>query len=117
MVEEWCRQLHKRPEGCMIGIVPRLMTSRWKKQWKKAADLVLELSIGSTAWVSNQHEPLLLFISLPLRRKEPWFWRGDQSLDKAGKQVQRLWKTDIGSGGLVLRKLLLCAFAEQKVFQ
>ena len=101
----------------MIEIVPRLMTSRLKKQWKNATDLVFELSIGSTSWVSNQHKPLFLFISLPLRRKEPRFWRGGQNLDKAGKQVKRLWKTDIGSGGLVLRKLLLCTFAEQKVFQ
>ena len=68
VVEEWCRQLHKRSKGCMIGIVPRLMTSRLKKQWKKAAKLVLKLSIGSTAWVSNQHKPLLIFISLPLCR-------------------------------------------------
>jgi hypothetical protein len=97
---------HKRPDCTHITIVPRLMTGRWRKSLGKEADLVLEIPAGVPFWPSSMHEPLILLVSLPLCRYEPWSYRGTGFLEGLRRELRPLWKNVPERCGTLLRKLL-----------
>jgi hypothetical protein len=98
---------HKRPDCTHITVVPRLMTGRWRKSLGKEADLVLEIPAGVPFWPSSMHEPLILLVSLPLCRYEPWSYRGTGFLEGLRRELRPLWKNVPERCGSLLCKLLL----------
>ena len=79
----------------------------------KASDLEIELKACNKAWESHQHEPLLLFLYLPLSREHPWRWKGRKELDEVGRAVSAMWETDQEFDGSILRELLFQAWSLQ----
>jgi hypothetical protein len=71
-IDHFCDALHKRPSCFHVFATPLLMTNRWRKQLLKAMDVYFVLKAYSMLWNNSQHEPLGIFISLPLSRHEPW---------------------------------------------
>jgi hypothetical protein len=69
-----------------------MMTGRWRKGMGKEADLVLETPAGVPFWPSPMHEPLILLVSLPLCRYEPWSYRGTDFLEGFRRELRPLWK-------------------------
>jgi hypothetical protein len=74
-VEQLCEAVHKRPQCTHVLIAPFLMTNPWRKQMSKATDLKFFLKQECHIWDSSNHEPIGLFIYLPLCRHEPWIMR------------------------------------------
>jgi hypothetical protein len=65
--------IHMRPlDTTHIAIIPRLMTSRWRKSLGKNCDLVFTIPVGSDLWPHTQFEPLIVGLSFPLIRYKPW---------------------------------------------
>ena len=64
-VEELRKCRHKRQKSFHIVVIPRLMTTVWRKHLYKASDIVLTLPLGHPAWPNSMFEPLTLAILFP----------------------------------------------------
>ena len=62
VVDQLGEARHKRPNWMHITIIPRLMTSRWRKGLLKESVLEIVIPVGCDTWSKDQHEPLLMFI-------------------------------------------------------
>jgi hypothetical protein len=71
-IDQFCEALHKRPHCYHVFAIPFLITKRWRKTLLKAVDVYFVLKPVCEIWDKSQHEPLGIFISLPLSRHEPW---------------------------------------------
>jgi hypothetical protein len=85
---EWLGQsIHKRPYNTHIVILPRLMTSWWRKKLLKTSDVAFTIPIGSEISATANHEPLICAVCFPLSRLSDGPWKfGDSTL---AKQLQR----------------------------
>ena len=90
-----------------ILIVPRLMTSRWKKQLKKVADFFVEILLDAEVWSAYNFESLILVIVLSFASQLPWKIRYTTFVSDCSMSLQTLWKYNFSIGGNSLRKLLL----------
>jgi hypothetical protein len=90
-------------------VCPRLMTARWRRQAGKLADFKFELGPGSKVWGAERHEPLLIFVCLPLSKHSPWKLKGTKFVAVLEGKMRKLHKTNCRRRGRVLRKLFLQA--------
>jgi hypothetical protein len=104
-IEELRRARHKRQISKHLFIVPRLMAPTWRKHLHKAADLILTLKPGHKAWPSSMLEPLTLAFVFPFIRQKPWQLRGSVQLLALGRELSRVWSSDAGGEGPLLREL------------
>jgi hypothetical protein len=74
-IDQFCEALHKRPHCYQVFVVPLLITNRWRKTLLKAVGVYFILKPVCEIWDNSQHEPLGIFIYLPLIRHEPWHLR------------------------------------------
>ncbi len=88
-VEQLCLARLKRPDTTHIIIIPRLLTSRWRKPLSKTADVVLTLPLGGLYWGVSQHDPLLLAVCFPSLRTEPWRLKGTLFVER---MVGSVWE-------------------------
>lgn len=92
--------IHMRPADTIhIAVIPRLMTSRWRKNLGKICDLVFTLPLGTNLWPHTQFEPLIIGISLPLIRYNPWRLRGTALLESVEGTLRSLPQISDGWGG------------------
>jgi hypothetical protein len=71
-IDQFYDVLHKRSNCFHVFAIPLLMTNRSRKQLLKVMDVYFVLKeADSMIWNISQHEPLDLFISLPLSRHDP----------------------------------------------
>jgi hypothetical protein len=105
VVEQLGEARHKRPYCTHITIVPRLMTSRWRKGLLKESDLEIVVPVGSSVWGEHMFEPLLIFISFPLCRHPPWSFRGTNYLESFRRELCRMWESLPERTGPFLREL------------
>jgi hypothetical protein len=109
---EWLgKSIHKRPTSTHIMIVPRLMTARWRKTLTKTSDLLFTVPVGSNVWNSQQHEPLICAVSLPLSKKKPWRHKGTPYVERIHGHLQELLSDYHERSRPVLRELLFRATA------
>ena len=104
-IEELRKARHKRQESTHLFVVPRLMCPTWHKQLCKAADIVLYLPPGHSAWPSEMHEPLTVGICFPYLSYRPWELRRSAKLLDLGRNLHEVWKGDASSEGSLLREL------------
>jgi hypothetical protein len=78
VIDQFREALHKIPHCIHAFAVPLLMTNRWRKKLLKAVDVYFVLKPVCAIWDNSQHEPLGIFIHLPLSRHEPWRLRHTQ---------------------------------------
>ena len=82
----------KRPDSAHILVIPRLMTHLWRKALRKDADLFFDVPVGTSLWQTNMHEPLTVFLLLPLVRhrawKGPWVLRGSNLATTSQKKLE-----------------------------
>jgi hypothetical protein len=103
------RAVHKDPSSCHLFIAPRLMTSYWRRRVGRLADFSMELGAGSPTWPKGRHEPVLIFVCLPLSVHRPWKLRGTKFLVEYEGKLRLLHKADSKGRGRILRQLLLKA--------
>jgi hypothetical protein len=106
VVEQLGDARHKHPNCLHITVVPRLMTSRWRKGLLKESDLEIVIPVGSSIWGKKMHEPLLMFIFFPLCRHPPWSLRGTNYLESFCGKLCSLWETVPGGARNLLLELL-----------
>ena len=106
-VEQLCRNYQLHEGNLHIVIVPRLFTSRWRKQLGKVADLLVTIPFNDSFWPKSQHEPLILAIVFLFHSTKPWKLRGTTLLVDCEGELQEVWEKNISLGGDILRKLLL----------
>jgi hypothetical protein len=104
-LEELRKARIKRQKSTHVFVCPRLMTPLWQKQLHKAADIVIVVPIGHSAWPANMFEPLLVGIVFPFIRCDPWQLRGTPKLYAVAGELSALWKTEGMDGRDILRKL------------
>jgi hypothetical protein len=66
---------HKRPNSLHLVVVPRLMTGRWRKHLSRATDGYIKLDDPALWDLTDQFEPVLVFVSLPFLPHRPDFQR------------------------------------------
>jgi len=105
-VELLANSIHKRPGSIHVVLVPRLMTAWWYKLLNKAADVIVKVPTGVTAWNKCQHEPLICALCLPLSRKEPWRHKDTPRARRVLGSLQEVWDDDFGKSRDLLRQFL-----------
>jgi hypothetical protein len=73
----------------------------------KLSDFHFEIGAGSSVWTKARHEPLLIFVRLPLSRHRPWKLQGTLLLEELDRKMRELHKTNSRFRGRLLRKLFL----------
>lgn len=82
----------KRESSTHIFIVPRLMTSEWKRQLFRASDLFLELPFDDIWCKHEQHEPLTIAFIFPFVPYSPWQLKRSSAFLGMERHLRRLWK-------------------------
>jgi hypothetical protein len=59
-----------------LFIVPRLLTSRWRKRGFRVVMVTFTIRSATTVWKKGQYEPLIFIVCLPLSCHRPWSLRG-----------------------------------------
>jgi hypothetical protein len=104
---EWLGQyIHKRPDSVHIIVIPRLMTSSWRKRLAKTSDLLFTTPVGNQVWSSDEHEPPICALCLPLSQHSPWSHRRTVRVKGVLKRLPKVWEKGDDSPGCILRQLL-----------
>jgi len=95
----------KRPfEGTHVVLIPRLLyEEEWRRRFEKEVDVWFHMSTGE-AWPNFCCEPLVVGISFPMRREEPWLLRRSPPVVELGRAMQEVSKTSNLELGGVLRE-------------
>jgi hypothetical protein len=105
-LEELLKARHKRTDTYHIILIPRLMTPRWRRLFKKAVDFCCEIPAGTAIWPSNMFEPLCLGIVLPFTHHRPWQIKRAPLILELERDMRRMLKAGDEDGGWdILRQL------------
>lgn len=97
---------HKQTHLNHIFVVPRLATHLWQQKLYKTSDIVFELPPGSRPfWPSDEHEPLLIGLTLHFSFCFPWQLRHSPPILPLGWELQGVWQEEGGDERSILRKL------------
>jgi hypothetical protein len=107
--EQMARTIHKYPNTCHLFVCPRLITARWRRRVGKLGGFKFEIGAGSNVWGQAWHEPLLIYVCLPLSTHRPWKLRGTKFLDSLDRQMRELHHTNCERRGRLLHKVLVQA--------
>jgi hypothetical protein len=111
-IEELRKAIIKRQGSTHIFICPRLLSTEWRKQLHKAADLVISLPAGadSMAWPDSCFEPLTIGFVFPHLPFAPWQRRGTPKMLHLARTLPGLLKGE----GLAPRDILWKFYDEQR---
>jgi len=87
-----------------VVVIPRLMSPEWFRRFVRSVDLYFTVDVGAAFWGTNMHEPLLIGLSLPYLRHQPWVWKRVGFMVDLGRTLSRLFKSDPDAGGRLLRQ-------------
>ena len=108
-IEELRQARHKRQASTHIFIVPKLMTTEWRKQTFKAADLCFDIPAGHPAWPAEMHEPLTIAILFPYLPRAPWQLKGSNFVGGMERTLYQVCRDCPSATGSVLSKLFQLA--------
>jgi hypothetical protein len=73
VLEQMYKAHQKRPQtSAHLFACPRIMTSRWRKKFFKAATFSFTIPIPSSIRGPDMYEPLIVSVCLPLSKHRPW---------------------------------------------
>jgi hypothetical protein len=107
--EQMARAVHKHPYSCHMFVAPRLMTARWRRRVGRMADFKMTLDAGFKHWGTARHEPLLIFVCLPLSTHSPFKLRGSRFLGRGESKLCKMPSSSDGRIRNMLRKLFIQA--------
>jgi hypothetical protein len=99
MVRVKCKE-HVRAIVC----VPLLLGTEWMRRFVRSVDVYFKVPAGCSFWPASMHEPLLIGLSLPFLRCEPWCWREANFMVGLGRTLSGLFKKDEHAGRDLLHK-------------
>jgi hypothetical protein len=104
-IELLAKSKHKRLNHEHVVLIPRLMTSRWRRMLGKVCDVVVTIPVGSDIWGYSQHEPLLLGIAFSFIKHRPWRLRNTKLMERAESDLRAMPPTSPEWGRSILFKL------------
>jgi hypothetical protein len=90
VVEQLGRARLKRPESMHIVVVPRVMTGRWRRHLTQGTDLYFKMDWNGVWPLSEQFEPLLIFVCLPYESPSPGHEKRDKLLEVLRDNLQEV---------------------------
>ena len=118
VAEELGRAIHKRSQNTHIVLIPRLMANRWWKKLRRETTFLFVVPVGTAeVWGEKMHEPLFMFVSLPLCRYKPWSLKGSRFVEDFCGLLRSVWDESDAGRRYLLRKFFvrergLCALSE-----
>jgi hypothetical protein len=108
---EWLGEsIHKRPTSVATCCCdPASVHFNLAKAVGKNGELFADNPSGCLVWQTDNLEPLVLAISLPLSRLPPWRFRNSPLVQGVESRVSEMWDSDFSHVGCCLRKLLSTA--------
>ena len=105
VAEELDHTIHKRPNNYHLVLIPCLMKNRWYRKLHWESTMVFEIPTEADGiWDECNHEPLVLFVSLPFCRYAPWTLKRTSFIENFCGLLHSVWKgPDLGRRHL-LRK-------------
>jgi hypothetical protein len=82
---------HTRPHVFHFVLIPNLMTYKWRKSLRKAADVLITIRVGPSIWETNMHESLTLAILCPLIHRAPWHLRPTVMVENLENDLSGMW--------------------------
>ena len=80
-----------------IFLIPRLCTSKWRKQLLKVADVEFYISPQRPFWEAEMLEPLLTAFCVPIlphdARFAPWQLKNTELVDRTRSYLRQVQKT------------------------
>jgi hypothetical protein len=115
VVEQLGRARLKRPESMHIVVVPRVMTGRWRRHMTRGSDFYFKMDWEGVWPLSEQFEPLLIFVCLPYLSHSPKLEEKEKLLEEFRRLMlrERLPEIPEVQRRDLLRKLLKRARALQ----
>ncbi|GKY90814.1 hypothetical protein MPSEU_000054200 [Mayamaea pseudoterrestris] len=110
-LEQLCEAWHARPHVFHCIVVPSLMTSRWRRQMRKASDVMFTIPIGASFWREEMFESLTLALVCPLLPASPWQVRRMDLARDTERNLSGVWEGAEGERGAQVRKFWLQAKA------
>ena len=104
-VEKLGKAIHKKSYTFYMMIIPRLLTSKWRKQLGKTTDLMFEIKAGTSLWGIDQHEPLICCLYFPLSSSFPWRHRNREDVAGIGRKLSAMWEDPDANVGALLCQL------------
>jgi hypothetical protein len=103
-LEQLCEARHTRPWNAHIFVCPLLMTSRWRKQLAKLADVMFVVPVGTSIWETDMYEPVLIAFICPLLNCRPWQVRKTPLVAQLNHSVSGVWSQNLARERSHLRK-------------
>ena len=85
------------------------MTTEWRKQIFKAADVCFDIPAGHLAWPSEMHEPLTIAILFPYLPRAPWQIKGSNYVGGVERALYQVCRDCPSATGSVLSELFQLA--------
>jgi hypothetical protein len=98
--------VHKRPCCLHVFVYPLIMTNLWRKQLLKACLFRLTVKSVYEVWSYTEHEPLGVFVVLPLSRHEPYIIWGTKPVMYLEAALREVPEDDYILKGHIVRKFL-----------
>jgi hypothetical protein len=106
-IELLYKHQHKHPKLSHVLVVPHLMTGRFCQHALKQADVYfLPVPLEFVLWSQEWHEPLLIFIFLPIfLYSKPWCLKGDTLVTEFTDNMLQMhvgsfsWEVRVSLGG------------------
>jgi hypothetical protein len=95
------------PDVAMFFVCPLIIAYLWRKQLLKACVFRFTMKSVYDIWPYTEHEPLGLFIVLPLSRHEPWNLWGTQPVVDFEAALREVPEDDYELKGHLVCELLL----------
>jgi hypothetical protein len=104
-LEELRKALIKRRSSTHIFICPRLLTTEWRRQLNKTADLVIFIKAGTEFWPADMYEPLTIGFVFPFIHSRPWQLRSTPKMLNLARTLPKVLGESKLASGNILRKL------------
>ena len=104
-VEQLQKSRHKSTESTHVFMVPRLFTTKWRKQLHKVADVVLDVPAGHPVWPTNMFELLTIAFVFPFLSHRPWELRRAPNLMELERSLRKVWQSGDKSKRPLLQEL------------
>jgi hypothetical protein len=106
-LEQLCKCHLKRSGGvASLLIVPRLLTSRWRKMGFLVGTFSFTIPSATAVCKKGQHEPLICIVCLPLSFHRPWSLRGTKLVGDMERSLRGMHLFNTSQTGSHLRKFL-----------
>jgi hypothetical protein len=110
-VKQLVQARHARSSCWHVFVCPCVMTYRWRKVLRRAADVLLTIKPGPTFWPKGAYEPLTIAICCPYLNSPPHYMRERPVVSCLYRDLSGVWEGSEAKRGDRMRQFWLEARA------